>query len=541
METTLTKFKMELGLINNKIRKLQNQSFSINTKLHNRETVQKELEKLISGIFVSPDLINHIYDDPVDEQYLKNVIELNKIMKFVKEQPNKKLIHSLKDIGPELERLRLIAAMKIRGFFLEKIKLIKSPSSNVPMIQKNSFLKYRELYTFLLDRYKEVAIEIRLKYIYTIRQYYQYMFEKYTRHIMRLQITNSDKMDLSDYEESLKKTLFGTQKVISKDKYPTKTINERMKIITQRDPEIIITHVAEAQNKKYYLESIFKSINRLLMDNAASEFIFIKDFFFPENKINPTSAKQKETVKKIIARQKKKAQDTINLINEIINTIFEPTTKIITKSIKQSIDVSNDSTAILMCIRLNTLHEMICQKRGISEISRYFQSLNMILWPRFQLIINNHIENLKKIDPEKVDSGNNPLPHQITRKYAEYTTAILTLNNGFDDTLLLNNLKRLRSELEILLFKISAIYKQRKQQIIFLLNNYNLIVVTLKENLKPNFQEEMDYFSELFNNKMMEYVEEELNVYIGPMMQLLNKLNYTQKNNISDGKFFIYT
>jgi len=108
METTLTKFKMELGLINNEIKKLQNHSFSINTRLHNREKVQKELEKLITGIFVSPNLINHIYEDSVDEQYLKNVIELNKIMKFVKEQPNKKLIHSLKDIGPELERLRLI-------------------------------------------------------------------------------------------------------------------------------------------------------------------------------------------------------------------------------------------------------------------------------------------------------------------------------------------------------------------------------------------------------------------------------------------------
>jgi len=34
----------------------------------------------------------------------------------------------------------------------------------------------------------------------------------------------------------------------------------------------------------------------------------------------------------------------------------------------------------------------------------------------------------------------------------------------------------------------------------------------------------------------MEYVEEELNVYIGPMMQLLNKLNYTQNINIKDGK-----
>ena len=37
----------------------------------------------------------------------------------------------------------------------------------------------------------------------------------------------------------------------------------------------------------------------------------------------------------------------------------------------------------------------------------------------------------------------------------------------------------------------------------------------------------------------MEYVEEELNVYIGPMMQLLNKLNYTQNINIKDGELKI--
>ena len=37
--------------------------------------------------------------------------------------------------------------------------------------------------------------------------------------------------------------------MISKDKYPTKTVTERMKIIKQREPDIIITHVAEAQNK----------------------------------------------------------------------------------------------------------------------------------------------------------------------------------------------------------------------------------------------------------------------------------------------------
>ena len=59
----------------------------------------------------------------MDEQYLKNVIELNKIMKFVKEQPNKKLIQSLKDIGPELERLRLIVCYNLNLPFIINILL----------------------------------------------------------------------------------------------------------------------------------------------------------------------------------------------------------------------------------------------------------------------------------------------------------------------------------------------------------------------------------------------------------------------------------
>jgi len=69
------------------------------------------------------------------------------------------------------------------------------------------------------------------------------------------------------------------------------------------------------------------------MDNAASEFIFIKEFFFPEHIVEPRSAKEKEAAKNKIARQKKKQQDILTLINEIINTIFEPTTKNITVTI----------------------------------------------------------------------------------------------------------------------------------------------------------------------------------------------------------------
>jgi hypothetical protein len=42
----------------------------------------------------------------------------------------------------------------------------------------------------------------------------------------------------------------------------------------------IIVHVAEEQQLRFPFEAVFRSIVRVLMDNASSEYCFAVDFFF---------------------------------------------------------------------------------------------------------------------------------------------------------------------------------------------------------------------------------------------------------------------
>ena len=49
-----------------------------------------------------------------------------------------------------------------------------------------------------------------------------------------------------------------------------------------------------------------------------------------------------------------------------------------------------------------------------------------------------HIDSMKKADPKKLITSKDPVPHIITRRYAEFSASILTLNQGYEDALLSN-------------------------------------------------------------------------------------------------------
>ena len=108
-------------------------------------------------------------------------------MHYVKSQQGRH-IHALKDVGPELERLRLKAAEKSLAFLLKKIDSLKAPNTNIAMIQQNQLLKYRDLYAFLGERYGEAAGEVRANYVQTVGMYYTGSFERYLKGLLKLQV-----------------------------------------------------------------------------------------------------------------------------------------------------------------------------------------------------------------------------------------------------------------------------------------------------------------------------------------------------------------
>jgi hypothetical protein len=64
------------------------------------------LNEVLSGIIISPELIKKIFQGEINEFFLTHLTELNEKMTFVKSHQGKQ-IRAFKDIGPELERLRI--------------------------------------------------------------------------------------------------------------------------------------------------------------------------------------------------------------------------------------------------------------------------------------------------------------------------------------------------------------------------------------------------------------------------------------------------
>jgi hypothetical protein len=109
-------------------------------------------------------------------------------------------------------------------------------------------------------------------------------------------------------------------------------------------------------------------------------------------------------------------------------------------TIKNYAESSYDALGILLCLRINTQHQLIMQKRRIPSLDSFLNAITLQLWPRFQSILDLHIESVRKISSgsSSISLFSSPEihPHFITRRYGEFAASILILNDGYNDQLL---------------------------------------------------------------------------------------------------------
>lgn len=72
---------------------------------------------------------------------------------------------------------------------------------------------------------------------------------------------------------------------------------------------------------------------------------------------------------------------------------------------------------------------------------------------------------------------------QITRRYAEFSGAVMVLHEKFPlegvDSLML----QLQDEVEKVILKMAAVFHNRKDQLIFLINNYDMMLSVLSVSM----------------------------------------------------------
>jgi hypothetical protein len=491
VETYLTNFQSDLGAVSTEIESLQNRSHALNTKLENRKVVEKLLGPAVEDMSLSPAVVRKIAEGPIDDGFLHALAEIEKRSKTIntkaKEQPD---VKAVSDIKPLIDDLTGKAVERIRDYIVAQIKAIRSPSINAQIIQQQAFLKYKDLYAFLAKHQPELAQQIAQAYVYTMRWYYLNHFTRYRTALEKLKVHVLDKYDILGEDPSSKRS----GALLSNARLPPSShdafsVGRRIDLLKSPHPNALTAYLAEEEKAAHYLEVPFRSFNVALVDNASFEYTFLSTYFSPSQ--------------------------NYHAISRTFLSIFEPTFSLGQALTKQLTETTTDTLGVLLCVRLNQHFAFELQRRKVPTVEGYINGTNMLLWPRFQQILDLHCTSLQKLTsslPSRPSTGATLLssssantstaPTPLTQRFANLLHGILALSSeAGDDEPVAVSIGRLRSEYEAYLTKLSKGISDTRKRERFLCNNYSLVCTILTDvegklgsEMKGHFEKLRDAF-----------------------------------------------
>ncbi|XP_034747432.1 vacuolar protein sorting-associated protein 52 homolog isoform X1 [Etheostoma cragini] len=493
MEGMLSGFQSDLSSISSEIQTLQQQSVSMNVRLKNRQAVRSHLSQLVDELVVPGVMISTILDSPVTEQeFLEQLHELNNKINFAKELSFRETL-ACSDIQDIVDRLKLKAVSKIREFILQKIYSFRKPMTNY-QIPQNTLLKYRFFYQFLLANERTVAKEIRDEYVDTMSKIYYSYFKSYSSRLLKVQYEEvADKDDLMGVEDTAKKSFFSKPSLKSRN--TIFTLGQRGGILspTELEGPILVPHTAQRGDSRYPYETLFRSQHYALLDNGCREYLFLSDFFMV----------------------------TGNSALDLFNSIMGKTLSMFLKSMSTYVSDCYDSIAVFLCIHIILRFRAITAKRAIPALDKYWEAVLELLWPRFELILEMNIHSIRNTDPQKLGVLDTR-PHYITRRYAEFSSAIVSINQTFPNERTHTLLGQLQVEVENFVLKMAAEFPSRRDQLIFLINNYDMLLSVLMERAADD-SKEVEGFQQLLLARTQEFIEELLSPPFGGMIAFVKE------------------
>lgn len=250
------------------------------------------------------------------------------------------------------------------------------------------------------------------------------------------------------------------------------SIGRRMDILKRSNQLALTSYLVEEDKQTHYIEIPFFHFNLALIDNATFEYSFLTTFFPPS---------------------------PISTLSRKFTTIFTPTFALGHAFTKSLIDVSNDCLGVLLCVRLNQHFAFELQRRKTPAADPYINGTTMLLWPRFQLAMDLHVDSVRRATAalpspstsralalatsatsNSSNSGQSSAPHMLTQRFGHFLQGVLALSAeaGDDSEPVGRSLERLRGEVEGFLTKAArAVAAARRER--FLANNYSLLLTIL--------------------------------------------------------------
>ncbi|KAL0264784.1 Vacuolar protein sorting-associated protein 52 [Diplodia seriata] len=487
VETYLTGFQADLGSVSAEIETLQNRSLSLTTKLENRKVVEKLLGPAVEENSISPAVVRRIAEGPVDEGFSKALQELEKRSKAVNAKSNDdSKVKALNDLKPLLVDLTNKLSMnkaveRVRDYIVAQIKALRSPSINAQVIQQQGFLKFKDLYAFLSRHQKKLADELCQAYVNTMRWYYLNHFTRYHQALQKLKLHVIDQHDAMGSEGQRRGAMLSTP-------HDAFSIGRRLDLLRGSNHNALTLHVLEEDKTTHYLELSFHTFNLAIVDNAAFEYTFLTTYF--------------------------SSSQSYHAIGRTFAQIFEPTFALGQALTKSLIDTTMDALGILLCVRLNQHFAFEMQRRKVPAAEGYINGTNMLLWPRFQQIMDTHCKSIQTLTASlpgrpaassilassstSASEAQSTAPVALTQRFANFLHGVLALSSeAADDEPVSNSLWRLRIEFEAYLLKRSKGIAEQRKKDRFLFNNYSLVGTILEEAGGKLAEEMRSHYAEL--------------------------------------------
>uniref|UniRef100_A0A8C1PS18 Vacuolar protein sorting-associated protein 52 homolog n=1 Tax=Cyprinus carpio TaxID=7962 RepID=A0A8C1PS18_CYPCA len=244
---------------------------------------------------------------------------------------------------------------------------------------------------------------------------------------------------------------------------------------------------------QYPYETLFRSQHYALLDNGCREFLFLSDFFMVAG----------------------------NSALDLFNSIMGKTLSMFLKNLSTYLSDCYDSIAVFLCIHIILRFRAITVKRNIPALDKYWEAVLELLWPRFELILEMNIQSIRNTDPQKLGVLDTR-PHYITRRYAEFSSAVVSINQTFPNERTHTLLGQLQVEVENFVLKMAAEFPSRRDQLIFLINNYDMMLGVLMERAADD-SKEVEGFQQLLLARTQEFIEEILSPPFGGMIAFVKE------------------
>lgn len=451
--TQLAEFTNELGYIRNKSSELKNMLEYNSTKL-------SKVSPLVNDLMIPPSVIKNIIHGKINAAWQENIAFVrDKQEIYAKYKGSDNAVPKDFNLLCEvLQYLQTVILERSRKFIVRSIKKLRGQQPTASQCIQEKLLQAKEIFSFIVENNYSLALELRQAYAYTMRWYYKEYFARYIRSLTILHFKNIDSQyslynsvamaHSSKPANSMFSTYFQHAYVKGGGPVTVESIQDyfqvakRLSILTQEDNTVMVSQIAENNTMANYIEIGFKNLNLALLDNCSVELQFLKGFF--------------------------KIGSNEDELRGMLEQIFHHTFARSTEYVRQLIQSTYDIFGILMCIRISQQLQFESQKRGTVVMGEYLNGILMLLWPKFQQLVDFQCESLHKVSTIASRSlGGTPqrdlltTPLDLTIQFSKFLTSLLTLAGTHEAPIdersepLYNSIFRIRNDFETVMTKCS--------------------------------------------------------------------------------------